>query len=72
MHSDLPARDLDDELERNAFNAAFNELGLRWHWCSDVYGELLRERPDAAARIRHYLETVDVDTALADRPVQVS
>ncbi|HYP81920.1 hypothetical protein [Variovorax sp.] len=56
MHNDLPAQYLDAELDRNAYNAAFNELGLRWHWCGDVYGQLLRERSDAGARIRLYLE----------------
>jgi len=57
MHNDLPAQHLGAELDRNAYNAAFNELGLRWHWCSDVYGELLRERSEPDARIRLYLET---------------
>ncbi len=57
MLNDLPAQYLDAELDRNAYNAAFNELGLRWHWCSDVYGELLRERSDPDARLRLYLET---------------
>ena len=29
--------DATGEAERSAFNAAFYELGLRWHWGSDAY-----------------------------------
>ena len=43
------------ELERNAYNAAFYELGLRWHWDSDTYDELARRSASEAERIRHYL-----------------
>ena len=57
MVNDLPPQYLDEELDRNAYNAAFNELGLRWHWDLDTYVALLRERADAPARVRHYVET---------------
>ncbi|SFM86843.1 hypothetical protein [Variovorax sp. OV329] len=57
MVNDLPPQYLDEELDRNAFNAAFNELGLRWYWDCVTYVELLRQRADAPARIRHYLES---------------
>ena len=57
MVNDLPTQYLDEELDRNAFNAAFNELGLRWYWDCDTYVALLRERADASARVRHYVET---------------
>ena len=30
----------DREIDRHAFNAAFYELGLRWHWDSDTYASL--------------------------------
>ena len=43
------------ELERNAYNAAFYELGFRWHWDSDTYDELARRSENEADRIRHYL-----------------
>ena len=43
------------ELERNAYNAAFYELGFRWHWDSATYDELARRSADEADRIRHYL-----------------
>jgi hypothetical protein len=44
------------EIERNAYNAAFCELGLRWRWDSDAYRELLRI-PDEMQRISAYLQT---------------
>ena len=46
-----------NELERNAYNAAFYELGLRWHWDDETYADLLRYSPKPEVRIRHYLET---------------
>jgi hypothetical protein len=45
----------DAEIERNAFNAAFHELGLRWHWDSDTYDALASD-PCERARVRRYLE----------------
>jgi hypothetical protein len=44
------------EIERNAYNAAFYELGLRWHWDIDTYNEL-QLNPREKDRIRVYLET---------------
>ena len=57
MMNDLPPELGHDELERNAYNAAFYELGLRWHWDRHTYAELLRHSPKADLRLRHYLET---------------
>jgi len=57
MFNDLPVQYRHDEMERNAYNAAFYELGFRWHWDRDTYDQLLRQSPNAAERIRHYLET---------------
>jgi len=48
---------VNDEIERNAYNAAFYELGFRWHWDRDTYERLQRYSPHGATRIRHYLET---------------
>ena len=42
--------------ERDAFNAAFRELGLRWHWDAATFGEL-KHAADDGQRIRTYLET---------------
>jgi hypothetical protein len=57
MKNDLPPELSLEELERNAYNAAFYELGLRWHWDSRTYYELLRYSPKAEIRLRHYVET---------------
>ena len=57
MLNDLPAQYRDEELDRNAFNAAFNELGLRWYWDAETHVELLRQSAEATARLRYYLET---------------
>jgi hypothetical protein len=43
------------ELELNAYNAAFYELGLRWHWDLATYERLLKEAPDPSSRLSKYL-----------------
>ena len=56
----------------SAYNAAFYELGLRWHWDTSTCQALLAFADDRS-RLRHYIETrqphmlnaYDVD-ALAD------
>ena len=45
------------DVERNAFNAAFYELGLRWYWSSDTYHALFDGGADCAQAIRRYVET---------------
>jgi hypothetical protein len=49
-----PAASVD--IDRNAYNAAFYELGLRWHWDADTYQSLL-SNAEEKDRIRVYLET---------------
>jgi len=44
------------EIERDAYNAAFYALGLRWYWDSDTYNELQRI-PVARDRVGMYLRT---------------
>ncbi|MDQ2990031.1 MAG: hypothetical protein M3R60_13100 [Pseudomonadota bacterium] len=44
------------EIERGAFNAAFQELGLRWHWDSATYDAIVAN-PCERTRVRHYLES---------------
>jgi hypothetical protein len=46
----------DAELHRNAFNAAFSELGLTWFWDSATHHRL-QANADERERIRIYLET---------------
>jgi len=43
------------DVDRSAFNAAFYELGLRWHWDSRTY-ESLAAQPCERSRVRSYLE----------------
>lgn len=45
-----------DGLERDAFNAAFRELGLRWHWDAALF-QKLKSIPDDRDRVRTYIET---------------
>lgn len=47
----------DAEIERSAFNAAFYELGLRWHW-DDVTYDRLAANPCERSRVRDYIENV--------------
>lgn len=63
MHTDLEALifDVDGTLadterdgHRPAFNAAFAEAGLDWHWSVTLYGELLAVT-GGKERMRHYL-----------------
>ena len=43
-----------EELHRKAFNAAFAEFGLNWHWDRPLYGELLKVA-GGQNRLRHYI-----------------
>lgn len=43
------------EIDRGAFNAAFYELGLRWHWDAPTYAALAGE-PCERSRVRRYIE----------------
>ena len=47
----------NDTHAHDAYNAAFYELGLRWHWDRETYAALARHSDDLQARIRHYMET---------------
>ncbi|MEL7126766.1 MAG: HAD-IA family hydrolase [Pseudomonadota bacterium] len=58
------------DLQRRAFNTAFERQGLPWHWDSETYRALL-EVPGGKARIRHYGlakgKEVDVETIYQDK-----
>ena len=47
--------DTERDGHRPAFNAAFAEAGLGWHWDEALYGELLAVT-GGKERIRHYLD----------------
>jgi len=44
------------EIDRQAFNTAFFELGLRWHWDDATYDALARQ-PDERTGLRGYLQS---------------
>ena len=52
--------DTERDGHRVAFNAAFAERGLDWHWSVELYGQLLRVT-GGKERIRHYLEHFNRD-----------
>ena len=56
MMNDLPSSVTESGSEHEAYNAAFYELGLRWHWDRDTYAALLRHSADPLARISHYVQ----------------
>ncbi|MEL6688921.1 MAG: HAD-IA family hydrolase [Pseudomonadota bacterium] len=45
------------DLQRRAFNHAFERFGLGWHWGWDTYAELLKQT-SGRARIADYAETL--------------
>ena len=45
----------DSEIDRAAFNGAFYELGLRWHWDSRTY-ERLAGQACERSRLQSYLQ----------------
>jgi HAD superfamily hydrolase (TIGR01509 family) len=49
-----------EELHRQAFNAAFIELGLFWDWGPHLYAELLKVS-GGVERLRHYIESLPLD-----------
>ena len=57
MFNDLSSARRSQDMELNAYNAAFYELGLRWHWDSATWEQLACVGDCRKARLRHYLET---------------
>ena len=57
MFSGLQSQQRQDDLQRDAYNAAFYELGFSWYWDRDTYEELMQRASDASQRIRLYLES---------------
>jgi hypothetical protein len=54
MRATPPAFD-ETEVERNAYNAAFSELGLTWYWDAQTYRQL-RAASQQKCHVRSYLE----------------
>jgi HAD superfamily hydrolase (TIGR01509 family) len=57
--------DTERDGHRVAFNAAFAEAGLDWHWSEPLYGELLAVT-GGKERIRHYLDRFRPEYVLPD------
>lgn len=57
MFNDLTSARRTQDMELDAYNAAFYELGLRWHWDSATWQQLACVGDCRKARLRHYLET---------------
>lgn len=65
--------DTEQDGHRIAFNAAFRQFDLDWHWDIDLYGELLQVT-GGKERIRHYIanyapkapEEIDLQVWIAD------
>jgi hypothetical protein len=57
MFNDLPTARRAEDMELEAYNAAFYELGLRWHWDGATWEELACAGDCRKARLRHYLQT---------------
>jgi HAD superfamily hydrolase (TIGR01509 family) len=53
-----------EDAHRAAFNAAFRDAGLGWHWSEALYADLL-DVTGGKERIRHYWQLVDPPGAAA-------
>jgi HAD superfamily hydrolase (TIGR01509 family) len=54
-----------EEVHRAAFNQAFAQAGLSWHWDQQLYGRLLKVT-GGKERIRHYLDSHAIGALGAD------
>ena len=67
MTVEYPSPRTTDHAERNRYNAAFDELGLEWHWDEQTYAELqktLEKNPVHVfieTRVPHLLRAYDTD-----------
>ncbi len=67
MTVEYPSPRTIDHTERNRYNAAFDELGLEWHWDEQTYAELqttLEKNPVhvyVETRLPHLLRAYDTD-----------
>lgn len=59
--------DTERDGHRVAFNQAFSQAGLGWHWDEGLYGELLKVT-GGKERIRYYLDRYNLDW---ERPVDL-
>lgn len=57
MSNAYPSHDAQQDAERNAYNGAFYELGLRCHWDAQTYSSLVHRCTHAPERVRLFLES---------------
>jgi beta-phosphoglucomutase-like phosphatase (HAD superfamily) len=60
-----------EEIHRAAFNRAFRDAGLAWHWDRALYGELLQVT-GGKERLRHFIHSRGLESAVAARPSLVA
>ena len=60
--------DTERDGHRIAFNRAFQEVGLDWHWSDELYGDLLSVA-GGKERIRFYLEKYRPDVTIEDSAI---
>jgi len=56
MPHEMNSQSIHDEIECDAYNAAFYELGLKWCWDPATYRRLLDKNRLCAERLRQFLE----------------
>ena len=59
--------DTERDGHRVAFNQAFDEYGIGWHWSIETYGELLAVT-GGKERIRYFIESFGAPDAPAGDP----
>ena len=60
-----------EDLHRQAFNRAFETLGLTWHWTPDLYAELLKVMGGKERLLHYIVETHPGDQALVARMPEI-
>jgi beta-phosphoglucomutase-like phosphatase (HAD superfamily) len=58
--------DTERDGHRLAFNRAFEDAGLGWHWGVPQYGELLQVA-GGRERLLHYMDVIGLDRGIAER-----
>lgn len=59
-----------ESAHRHAFNAAFGQAGLDWHWSEDLYTRLL-DVAGGKERIAHYWSTIDPEESRGSRAKEI-
>ena len=62
--------DTERDGHRVAFNQAFDEYGIGWHWSVETYGELLAVT-GGKERMAFYLEKYNTDFPFSSRFVKI-